>query len=56
MASTTITATQSSPSDSSLIPLITLDTTLHALLAADSPGTQIETLCQLKPNSDTTYG
>lgn len=38
-------------------PPVVLDTTLYHLLLADHPeGESIETLCQLKPNSDHKHG
>ena len=42
---------------SNSIPPVVLNTTLYDLLKAElTDGEQVETLCQLKPNSDTQYG
>ena len=43
--------------DVSSFPPVVLDTTLYDLLLEGQPGNEVdETLCQLKPNSDTRYG
>lgn len=45
------------PDGENSFPPVVLDKTLYDMLAADQPdGENIETLCKLKPNSDTQYG